>query len=60
MVLTLVSVQKVKRYFFQWRQRKSPSIDPTTGNWVVYEWNEEKQEYVGTDTGISAKELVLM
>ena len=34
---------------------KSPSIDPTTGNWVVYEWNEEKQEYVGTDTGISAK-----
>ncbi len=34
---------------------KSPSIDPTTGNWVVYEWNEEKQEYVGTNTGISAK-----
>lgn len=22
---------------------------------MVYEWNEEKQEYVGTDTGISAK-----
>ena len=34
---------------------KSPSIDPTTGNWVIYEWNEEKQEYVGTDTGVSAK-----
>lgn len=34
---------------------KSPSIDATTGNWVVYEWNADKQEYVGTDTGISAK-----
>lgn len=34
---------------------KSPSIDKTSGNWIVYEWNEEKQDYVGTDTGISAK-----
>ena len=34
---------------------KSPSISETTGNWVVYEWDAEKQEYVGTDTGISAK-----
>ncbi|WP_288151331.1 PL29 family lyase N-terminal domain-containing protein, partial [Phocaeicola sartorii] len=34
---------------------KSPSIDATTGNWVVYEWNADKQEYVGTDTGVSAK-----
>ena len=34
---------------------KSPSIDATTGNWIVYEWDGEAQEYVGTDTGISAK-----
>ena len=34
---------------------KSPSIDATTGNWVVYEWNADKQEYVGTETGVSAK-----
>ena len=34
---------------------KSPSISETTGNWVVYEWNEETQQYDATDTGISAK-----
>ncbi|RJV19681.1 hypothetical protein DWY62_10290 [Bacteroides sp. AF26-10BH] len=34
---------------------KSPSISETTGNWVVYAWDSEKQEYVGTDTGVSAK-----
>ena len=34
---------------------KSPSIDATTGNWVVYAWDADKQEYVGTDTGVSAK-----
>ena len=34
---------------------KSPSIDETTGNWVVYAWNGETQEYDATDTGISAK-----
>ena len=34
---------------------KSPSIDPATGNWVVYAWNADKKEYVGTDTGVSAK-----
>ena len=34
---------------------KSPSISETTGNWVVYAWNAEKKDYVGTDTGVSAK-----
>ena len=34
---------------------KSPSISETTGNWLVYAWDSEKQEYVGTDTGVSAK-----
>ena len=34
---------------------KSPSISETTGNWVVYAWDSEKQEYVGTDTGVSAQ-----
>ena len=34
---------------------KSPEISKETGNWVVYSWDAEKQEYVGTDTGVSAK-----
>ncbi|WP_281514993.1 collagen-like triple helix repeat-containing protein [Phocaeicola sartorii] len=34
---------------------KSPSIDPETGNWVVYTWNAETKAYDATDTGVSAK-----
>lgn len=34
---------------------KSPSIDEETGNWVVYEWNAETEEYDAKDTGVSAK-----
>ena len=33
---------------------KAPSISKETGNWVTYEWDAEKNDYVGTDTGISA------
>ena len=39
---------------------KLPSISKETGNWVTYEWDAEKNDYVGTDTGISAWEQVLM
>ncbi|WP_455666718.1 collagen-like triple helix repeat-containing protein [Phocaeicola sp.] len=34
---------------------KSPTIDPETGNWVVYAWNAETGVYDATDTGVSAK-----
>ena len=37
------------------KDAKSPTISEETGNWVVYAWDSEKQEYVGTDTGVSAK-----
>ena len=37
------------------KDAKSPTISEETGNWVVYSWDAEKQEYVPTDTGISAK-----
>ena len=33
---------------------KAPSISKETGNWVTYEWDAEKNDYVGTDTGFSA------
>ena len=33
----------------------SPQIDPTTGNWIVYAYDEETGEYEETLTDISAK-----